>query len=104
MKRYPVLIFLFIVYIVLYFMNLYTPESLQDDYVYKFVREANDAIDYQYPISDLNDVLISQYNHYLYHSGRFVPHFFLQIFDGILGKGVFNVINALLFCLLDKFY
>jgi hypothetical protein len=81
-------------------MNLYTPESLQDDYVYKFVRGANDVIDYQYPIRDLNDVLISQYNHYLYHSGRFVPHFFLQIFDGILGKGVFNVINALLFCLL----
>ena len=100
MKRYPVFIFLLLVFVVLFFMNLYTPESLQDDYVYKFVRGANDVIDYQYPIRDIGDVLISQYNHYMYHSGRFVPHFFLQIFDGILGKGAFNVINALLFCLL----
>lgn len=98
MKKYLYILGGGIVFIIMYLMNLYTPESIQDDYVYKFVRRANDDIDIHSPIQNLHDVLVSQYYHYLYHSGRFIPHFFLQFFDGIVGKDIFNVINAIFFC------
>ena len=50
-------------------------------------------------ISSLRDIFVSQYNHYLLNNGRFVPHFFVQLFDGLLGKGLFNIVNTAVFLL-----
>lgn len=100
MKRLYSLLFVVIIFVVLYLMNIFTPESLQDDFIYKFVRGKNDVVELCHPISSISDVFVSQYNHYFYHSGRYVPHFLLQLFDGIFGKDLFNLINALVFCIL----
>ena len=51
------------------------------------------------PITTLRDIFVSQYNHYLLNNGRFVPHFFVQLFDGLLGKGLFNIVNTAVFLL-----
>ena len=49
------------------------------------------------PISSLHDIFISQYSHYFLNNGRFIPHFFVQLFDGVLGKPLFNFANTAVF-------
>jgi len=52
----------------------------------------------QTPIRTIGDIFVSQWHHYFeFTNGRFIAHFFVQLFDGILGKGLFNVFNALFF-------
>ena len=49
------------------------------------------------PITSLRDIFVSQYHHYFLQNGRFIPHFFVQLFDGLLGKGLFNIANTAVF-------
>lgn len=56
------------------------------------------------PIATLRDIWESQINHYSNSNGRFVAHFIVQIFCGLLSKPWFAVINAfawmaLVFCI-----
>lgn len=81
--------FLLIVGIVFYLMNLFTP-LYSDDWHYNFIFGT------QTQIKSISDILYSQYIHYFNNNGRFVPHFFVQLFDGILGKGCFNVANTIM--------
>ena len=78
---------------VIYYMTYCTP-LYSDDWNYDLVFHLNQKIE------SLSDVFVSQYYHYLYQNGRTVPHLILQTFDGLLGKGVFNVFNALAFIIL----
>ncbi len=71
-------------------LTMFTPLS-SDDFNYYLIFGTLE------PIASIQDIFISQYNHYFMNNGRFVPHFFVQLFDGIMGKEVFNVINALFF-------
>lgn len=87
-------------FVVILLMNIWTPETLQDDIIYKFIRLNGDKEDTSLMIHDLKDVFISQYYHYICHSGRLMPHLLLQIFDGLIGKGIFNILNSIIFCLL----
>ena len=89
-----------LLFIVLLCLNFYTVETVQDDYRYKF--SWVDQLSAQSPsvIHTLSDVFSSQYYHYQYQNGRSVPHFFLQVFDGLSGKGLFNIINSIMFCML----
>ncbi|MBQ6079378.1 MAG: hypothetical protein IJK93_03775 [Muribaculaceae bacterium] len=86
-------ILLVIVAVVMYLMNSFTP-LFCDDWHYRFIYGT------QIPIRNIGDIIISQWHHYFeFNNGRFVPHFFVQLFDGILGKPLFNVFNALVFAL-----
>lgn len=86
-------VLLVIVAIVMYFMNSFTP-LFCDDWHYRFIYGT------QIPIRNIGDIIVSQWHHYFeFNNGRFVPHFFVQLFDGILGKPLFNVFNALAFAL-----
>lgn len=89
-----------LLFVVLLCLNFFTVETVQDDYLYKFAWINKDSMQSSYRINTIGDVISSQYYHYLYQNGRFVPHFILQIFDGVLGKGLFNVLNSFVFCLL----
>ena len=82
--------YLLIIGLVFYLMNVFTP-LFCDDWHYNFIYGT------QTQIKTLGDVLYSQYLHYFSMNGRFVPHFFVQLFDGILGKGLFNVVNTFMF-------
>lgn len=82
--------YLLIIGIIFYLMNCFTP-LYSDDWHYCFVYGTTE------PIKSLSDILKSQYIHYFEMNGRFIPHFFVQFFDGIAGKEWFNIINAIVF-------
>ena len=80
------------VFVVMYLLNRYSPMSCDDwHYVFSFGTLE--------PINSLSDIMVSQWHHYLRFNGRFVVHTLVQIFDGLLGKEVFNVFNAAVFLL-----
>ena len=79
--------YLLTVGVAFYLMNAFTP-LFSDDWHYNFIYGTNEQI------RTFTDVLRSQYIHYFNANGRFVPHFFVQIFDGILGKEVFDIVNT----------
>ena len=79
--------YLLIIGVVFYVMNVFTP-LFSDDWHFAFIFRTDTRI------KTLGDVLYSEYLHYLNYTGRTVPHFFVQLFDGILGKQAFNLINA----------
>lgn len=87
------LLLLMVIGVLFFVINILTP-LYSDDWHYGYI--FNTSVH----IRSLSDVFISQYAHYFSQNGRFVPHFLLQTFDGLLGKGAFNIANALFFVLL----
>lgn len=81
---------LFMIGVVFYMMNTYTPLSA-DDYRYAF------TFGFPQRIETLDDIIISQYHHYFVMNGRLVPHLFIQYFVGIVGKSIFNFVNTIIF-------
>lgn len=78
-----------------YILSYLTPFCLNDDLVYKFIWPYdNDS--FTTPIKNIKDVIESQYIHYHVLNGRSIIHFFIQLFDGILGKGLCNIISAIM--------
>ena len=100
-------LFLSIVGILFYLINLYTP-WISDDYLYSFFLTPKAAksffegtfIGFEQKILSTSDIIHSQYNHYFFVNGRTIPHIIEQGFAGILGKEWFNWINVLFFLLL----
>lgn len=92
-ERDSYLYMLFIIGILFYVINHLTP-MFSDDWHYGYIWSTSNHI------QSLSDVCQSQYAHYFGANGRFVPHFLLQTFDGLLDKGAFNIANALFFVLL----
>lgn len=86
---------LLIVGIAFLILNILTPEYL-DDYLYKYTF-INGIADRNHPIKTLEDIYTSQLDHYFSFNGRVVIHSFVQLFSGILGKGLFNFVNAVIF-------
>lgn len=72
------------------FMMFCTP-YYSDDFHYNLITGTSEKV------RSLGDILTSQYYHYLLVNGRFVPHFFIQLFDGLWGKPLFNIVNTLFF-------
>ena len=72
-------------------LNVLTPEY-HDDFVYKFMFEGG-SVNYGHPVSSLGDIFISQVDQYCSVNGRSIVHVFVQLFTGVLGKSVFNVIT-----------
>lgn len=73
-----------------YMLMVFTP-LFSDDWNYYLIFGT------QQRIESLRDIFVSQYIHYFQNNGRFVPHFFVQLFDGLLGKDLFNIVNTLVF-------
>lgn len=85
---------------ILYYILCYlSPIALCDDIVYKFVWPIDNE-SYVKPILSLKDIFVSQYIHYQVLNGRSIVHFILQLFDGILGKELCNIISSIFFCCL----
>ena len=101
----PAMILVAIAAVAFYVLNLLSPEY-HDDFIYKFMIAAG-AVDYSRPISSIGDIIRSQVNHYSAVNGRSIVHFLVQLFTGLLGKQLFNVVNVLMFtmfvCLLKRY-
>lgn len=76
--------------IIFYILNHFTP-LYNDDWHYNFIYGTFENI------NSLSDIIKSQYIHYFNVNGRFIPHFIVQLFDGILGKELFNIFNTIAF-------
>jgi putative flippase GtrA len=74
-----------------------------DDLMYQYVwldhREAEllHPIDLTNRVDNITEAFQSQCNHYVVMNGRFIVHFITQCFCGFIGKGPFNVVNALVY-------
>lgn len=86
--------FLGLIVTLFYVVNCLTP-YFSDDWHYCMMIGPNGEENRW--IENMHDVIVSNYYHYFQVNGRFIPHFFLMTFDALLGKGLFNVFNALLF-------
>lgn len=97
------LVTLSVIFIFFFLLNSISPMAFGDDYLYSFIWQGKpmyvpiteDAV----RISSLRDLFASQWSHYLTWSGRTVNHTIAQFFLW-MGKGVFNVFNALISTLL----
>ena len=75
--------------------------SLNDDYYYSFIMTDGLYGDMEYtPIDNLADVWESQRWAYMNHNGRFIVHSIVQVFCGILGLRLFQLLNAVTFAFL----
>ena len=88
-----------IFFIIILCLNIFAPES-RDDYPYKY-QFVNGGADTNYAIEKVSDIFISQIEHYKVFNGRVIVHGVVQLFTGMLGKGVFNVINTMVLILLS---
>lgn len=80
------------VFVLLLLLNVHTP-LMMDDYDYSFSWSTGERL------AGVADILASQAAHYRLWGGRSVTHFLAQLFL-YLGKPVFNVCNAAMYCLL----
>ena len=88
-------IIMLVVVLAYYALNWLTPEY-HEDFIYKFII-AGGLPDHQHPIHSIGDIIQSQVDHYYTFNGRSIVHFIVQLFTGILGKQVFNVVNIIVF-------
>lgn len=94
--RYPIL--LVVSFMLITLMTLCTP-PFADDWHYGFIFEKDGPL-MQRPIQTLTDLFESLHNHYYGFNGRCTPHFFVMLFDGILGHEAFAVCNGVMFALM----
>lgn len=79
--------YLLLLGVVFYVMNVFTP-FFSDDWHFKFIYFSRTEV------KTMSDLLYSLYLHYLHFTWRVTPHFFVILFDGLLGKALFNFFNA----------
>lgn len=83
------------VFAAIYALNRMTPLH-DDDYHFCFVFYDLLPVEYDRRVAGIADILLSVRNYYLLSGGRAVSHFlvYLMLF---IGKGLFNVVNSLMF-------
>lgn len=84
------------------FINFSITNLRTDDIYYQYFYLSHDTgythpIDVTKPIRNINDIVLSQINHYQSMNGRFVVHTITQLFCGLLDRNVFNFFNTLVF-------
>ena len=88
--------------IAFYILNNAVPFR-NDDYMYQFVflttcdYSLPTPVDIHRPITNISELFSSQYNHYMIMNGRCPVHFLVQLFCGILGKDLFNIITSFIY-------
>lgn len=81
------------------YLNYCTPFD-EDDFLYGFMFLKEGGVDFSRPVTDFNTLFVSQFNHWFSMNGRIPLQALAQIFTGRIGKPLFNVVNAIMFCLL----
>ena len=94
-----------LLFVVMLAMNSLTPLSVADDGAYAFIKEpVGHEFDETHPIESLADIVESMTNHWNTHNGRIVNSTLESLFVGVVGKPVFNVFNAIVFCFTIGFF
>lgn len=82
---------------VYYGFLVYITPWFQDDINYQFNFASDTAGNSYDRISSISEIIESQANHYMTVNGRFVAHFFVQLFCGMLGHGPFAIFTSLFY-------
>lgn len=82
------------IFLLLFIMSYLTP-YYGDEYVYSFIYKTSEKI------ANINDVLISSYNIYMFWSGRILPNIFQSLFV-YFDKLIYSIFNSFIFILLLK--
>lgn len=82
------------------FLFAYWSNWFADAIEYKYIHPAGDYEFQSETVGSLADIWVSQCNHYFGTNGRFVVHFIVQIFCGLVGKVWFALFNGLIWFLL----
>lgn len=79
---------------------------MHDDLAYHFYYDANSALvrPTSDPITSFWQIFPSMWHHYCSVNGRFTSHFLIQLFCGLLGKNVFNIVNTLVFAIFIYYF
>lgn len=72
-------------------------EPIHDELVYLFVQDGEFESFFSTRITSIWDIFVSQWWAYLSHSGRYIVHFFVQLFAAILGRTWFSVCNGIIY-------
>ena len=86
-RKYLLGSFLLMVCLIMWCLNYLTPLSSDDWTDFYVVRDQ---------IHSFGDIIKSQYVLYTTLNGRIIPHFIIQLCDILLGKGLFNIVNAIM--------
>lgn len=73
---------------------------LVDDIHYQFNMSADSHLQ---RINSVWDIFASQWEHYFSVNGRYVAHWLVQLFCGLLGQKVFAICNALIYIVYISF-
>lgn len=97
-NRYYYPLTLFLMGIVFYLLNYFTPLA-GDDYAYCFYFDnfSTDVRPTPERVTTFAMAWESMWNHYQVVNGRFISHLIIQCFCALWGKGLFNVINTMVF-------
>lgn len=95
-RNYTATLYIVLISILYYILCYLSPIALCDDIIYKFLW-VTDNESFVKPISSIKDIFLSQYIHYHVLNGRSIVHFILQLFDGILGKDLCNIMSGFIF-------
>lgn len=82
------------------FLFAYCSNWFADAIEYAYIHQPDNVLIPDARVRDLADIWVSQCNHYVANNGRFVVHFIVQIFCGMLGKLWFAIFNGLVWFLL----
>lgn len=97
-NRYYYPLTLFLMGIVFYLLNYFTPLGGDDyAYCYYFDNFSTDVRPTPERVTTFAMACGSMLNHYQVVNGRFISHLIIQCFCALWGKGLFNVINTLVF-------
>ncbi len=95
----------FSLFIIMMVMNTLTPLSVADDGAYAFVKKpAGNEFDDNRPIGTFSELVESMDNHWQTHNGRIINSVAESLSICFIGKPIFNVLNALIFCLTIGFF
>lgn len=86
--------------VLFFILNWYTPFQHDDfAYVYYYAKDSTTIRPTSTPVT-WSTLLPSMWHHYCCVNGRFTSHLLVQIFCGLLGKNVFDILNSFVFVFL----
>lgn len=87
-----------VIFICMFFITAVCP-YLSDDWRFKYIWYDFEPHKVNYKVKSLSDIILSMKNYYNLSGGRVICHFLVFVCDN-LPKIVFNILNALIYCVL----
>lgn len=98
LNKFLICIIAAVSFAMMFYMNIKTPMAA-DDFAYHYIFGNGSLETTSQRVSSISDIITSMTAHYNWTNGRVITHFIVQLMI-LIGKPVFNVINALVYVVL----